>query len=159
MRANMGHWPVMPTVYKDVIELDHKIASFRLYPVTGKARAGETLLAVLADELHSWVMESQRRLWDEMIIPPTQVEGVRWIASYAGFLGEGELLKEILGLQTCRAKKSANPCRFIITITPCFWPSLTRGEVSWRMPWITPEYISQIRESERENTFQAIISK
>ncbi len=81
-------------VYKDVIELDQG-SIITAIPFDWRGASGGNYSAVIFDELHTYTSEQHRRLYDELIIPPTQPEGVRWIASYAGFLGESILLKEI----------------------------------------------------------------
>jgi hypothetical protein len=141
-------------VYRDIIELDnHSI--IQAIPADWKGAAGGNYSCVIFDELHAWVYEWQRRLFDELVIPPTQPGGVRWIASYAGWEGESLLLKELWdrallgerlpGDLPIYQNKAASMLAFIDT-----------GPDSWRMPWMTPEYISETQQSERPNTFRRI---
>jgi hypothetical protein len=141
-------------VYKDVIELDNKSLITAL-PNDWQGAAGGNYSCVLVDEAHAWVYENQRRLFDEMVIPPTQPGGVRWIASYAGWEGESLLLKEwwdralvgdrLKGDLPIYHNKAASLLAFIDT-----------GPTSWRMPWMTKQYIEETRESERPNTFRRL---
>jgi hypothetical protein len=141
-------------IYKDTIELDtHSI--IQAIPTDWKGAAGGNYSAVIFDELHAWTFEGQRRLFDELVIPPTVKTGVRWIASYAGWEGESLLLKEwwdraLLGEKVNESlpifyNKAASLLAFVDT-----------GDSSWRMPWMTPEYIAETKESERPNTFRRI---
>ncbi len=141
-------------VYKDVIELDNH-STILAMPNDWQGAAGGNYSCVIFDELHAWIHEGQRRLFDEMVIPPTQPNGVRWIASYAGWEGESMLLKEwwdraLLGEKISRElpiyfNSKASLLAFVDT-----------GEKSWRMPWMTPEYIEETQQSERPNTFRRI---
>src|SRR5512139_2326245 len=78
-------------VYRDVIELENK-SVIQALTNDWQGAAGGNPSCVVFDELHAWLYESSRRLFDEMLIPPTRPNGVRWIASYAGFVGESDLL-------------------------------------------------------------------
>jgi hypothetical protein len=137
-----------------VIQLDNS-SIIQAMPSDWRGAAGGNYSAVIFDELHSWVYESNRRLFDELVIPPTQPDGVRWIASYAGWEGESVLLREwwdkalagerMLGELPIYKNDEANLLAFIDT-----------GPESWRMPWMTQEYIKQTQASERPNTFRRI---
>ncbi len=47
------------------------------------------------DELWAYTSESARRLWDELTPVPTRKISMRFIATYAGFEGESDLLQEL----------------------------------------------------------------
>jgi hypothetical protein len=47
------------------------------------------------DELWAYTSESARRLWDELTPVPTRKISMRFIATYAGFEGESDLLTEL----------------------------------------------------------------
>ncbi len=93
MRAKMDRCQDHAKVYRDVIELDNK-RIIQALPMDWQGAAGGNYACCIFDELHGYIYESQRRLFDELLPPPTQPDAVRWIASYAGFLGESELLKK-----------------------------------------------------------------
>jgi phage terminase large subunit-like protein len=59
----------------------------------GMAGANPTISVF--DELWGFVLESGRRLWDEMIPPPTRKISCRLVVTYAGFSGESVLLEEL----------------------------------------------------------------
>ena len=59
----------------------------------GEAGANPGL--TLWDELWAYSSENSRRLWDELTPSPTRQNSLRFIATYAGFEGESELLWEL----------------------------------------------------------------
>lgn len=138
-------------VYRDVIELDQG-STITALPFDWKGAAGSNHSCVILDELHTYTFENQRRLFDELIIPPTISAGVRWIASYAGFEGESLLLREIWdrALQGEQLQDSPPVYR---NRGAGLLAMIDQGAESWRMPWSTPEYMAQVRASERPNTY------
>jgi phage terminase large subunit-like protein len=57
--------------------------------------AGGNQCAAIFDELWAYVSERSRRLWDEMVPPPTRKIACRLTVTYAGFEGESLLLEEL----------------------------------------------------------------
>jgi len=57
--------------------------------------AGSNPNLSLFDELWGFTSEGARRLFDEMTPPPTRENAMRVITTYAGFVGESELLEDI----------------------------------------------------------------
>jgi phage terminase large subunit-like protein len=101
------------------------------------------------DELWAYTSERSRRLWDELVPPPTRKIACRLTVTYAGFEGESALLEELCkrGLQQ-----------------PELGPSLLAGDgllMFWShepiAPWQTPEWIEQMRRSLRPNQFLRMI--
>jgi hypothetical protein len=155
-RYAIEHGPLVghARCFKDVIELNNR-SLITAIPADWQGAAGGNFYAVIFDELHAWVYETQRRLFDEMIIPPTQPHGVRWMSSYAGWLGESNLLKEWWDRGLAGAKMSddlpifyAEPASLLAFVDT--------GPDSWRMPWMSDKYIQEIKTSERPNTFRRI---
>ena len=58
------------------------------------AAGGNQNIAVF-DELWAYTSERSRRLWDEMVPPPTRKIACRLTVTYAGFEGESQLLEEL----------------------------------------------------------------
>ncbi len=141
-------------VYKDVIELDNH-SVIQAYGNDWKGAAGGNYPCVVFDELHVYTYENQRRLFDEMVIPPTVKHGVRWMATYAGFEGESNLLREWWNLALV-GKSIHHDLPIYSNNGAGLLSFVDVGEASWRMPWITPEYIAQTRTSERPNTFRRL---
>ena len=83
-----------------------KITSNRIeFPATGAtitavasdyagAAGGNPTIGIF-DELWGYTSERSRRLWDEMVPPPTRKTACRLTVTYAGFEGESELLEEL----------------------------------------------------------------
>ena len=112
--------------------------------------AGSNAHFVCFDELWAFTTESSRRLFDEMVPPPTRRVAARLTTTYAGFEGESELLE---GLYK-RGKKGKRIA-----------PGLTSGKgiiMAWHhepiAPWQTPEWIEQMREQLRPNAFIRMIT-
>jgi hypothetical protein len=90
-----------------------KITQSRIeFPKIGKASitaigtdyagaAGANPVISAFDELWAYTSERSRRLWDEMVPPPTRQRACRLTTTYAGFDGESALLEELYkrGLQ------------------------------------------------------------
>src|SRR5439155_8631643 len=56
--------------------------------------AGANPTITVFDELWAYTSERSRRLWDEMVPPPTRMITTRLTVTYAGFEGESELLEQ-----------------------------------------------------------------
>lgn len=138
-------------VYKDVIELDNG-STIQAISSDWKGSAGGNYSGVIFDELHTYTTELQRRIYDELVIPPTQPDGVRWISTYAGFLGESNLLKEIWD-KALTGERLPGELPIYHLPDAAFLALIDQGETSWRMPWSTPEYMRSVRETERPNTY------
>lgn len=112
--------------------------------------AGSNPNFVCGDEIWGFTSERQHRLWDECLPSPTRRASARLVTSYAGFVGESELLENLYkrGLQ---GKQIA--------------PSLYRQRgllMAWHRepvaPWQTPEWVEQMRATLRPNQFLRMIS-
>ena len=57
--------------------------------------AGANPVVSSFDELWAFTSERSRRLWDEMVPPPTRKVACRLTTTYAGFSGESQLLEEL----------------------------------------------------------------
>jgi hypothetical protein len=95
------------------------------------------------DELWGYTSERSRRLWDEMVPPPTRKIAARLTVSYAGFAGESVLLEEIY-------KRGM--------ALPEIAPSLHAGDgllMAWHTkpiaPWQTESWLAEMRRSLRPN--------
>jgi phage terminase large subunit-like protein len=101
------------------------------------------------DELWAYTSERSRRLWDEMVPPPTRKVALRLTTTYAGFEGESTLLEELRK----RGHKQ-----------PLVGPDLHAGAgllMFWShrpiAPWQTPEWIEQMRGQLRPAAFLRMI--
>jgi hypothetical protein len=101
------------------------------------------------DELWAYSSERARRLFDEMIPPPTRKIACRLTVTYAGFEGESTLLEE---LYKCGMKQ------------PEVAPSLHAGDgilMAWHhepiAPWQTEAWLAEMRRSLRPNQYLRMI--
>jgi phage terminase large subunit-like protein len=112
------------------------------------AAGGNPTISVF-DELWAYTSERSRRLWDELVPPPTRKIACRLTVTYAGFEGESVLLEELYrrGLSL-----------------PCVGDSLYAGGgllMAWHhepiAPWQTLEWLEQMRGQLRPNAFLRMI--
>src|SRR5262249_42056291 len=82
-------------VLRDKIEF--KSTGATIIPLGGDyaGAAGANPVITVFDELWAYASERARRLFDEMVPPPTRKIACRLTVTYAGFEGEGELLQEL----------------------------------------------------------------
>jgi phage terminase large subunit-like protein len=111
--------------------------------------AGANPVITTFDELWGYTSERSRRLWDEMVPPPTRKIACRLTVSYAGFSGESQLLEEIY-------KRGM--------ALPEVAPSLRAGDgllIAWHTepiaPWQTESWLADMRRSLRPNAFLRMI--
>jgi hypothetical protein len=111
--------------------------------------AGSNANIAVFDELWGYTSERSRRLWDEMIPPPTRKIACRLTTTYAGFEGESTLLEEL------RKRGLAQPL---------VGRDLHAGDgllMAWHhepvAPWQTAAWIEQMRSQMRPNAFLRMI--
>lgn len=115
----------------------------------------------LWSELWAYKGERLTRLWEEMLPPPTRKFSMRWVESYAGFIGENLLFQGIY-LSCFTDFKESNLQDRVIKL----WKDLPVYEIDehilvyWshdhRMPWQTPKYYKQERATCRPTTFKRL---
>lgn len=111
----------------------------------------------LWSELWAYKTERLNRLWEEMTPPPTRKFRMRWVETYAGFIGESLLLQSLyLRIFKDFTEKELQPG--VVKI----WPDLPVYElgstlVYWshdhRMPWQTESYYDDQRADLRVQAF------
>jgi phage terminase large subunit-like protein len=111
--------------------------------------AGANPVISTFDELWAYTSENSRRLWDEMVPPPTRKIACRLTVTYAGFSGESVLLEEL------QKRGLAQP-----EVGPC----LHAGDgilLAWHHepipPWQTEAWLAEMRRSLRPNQFLRMI--
>ena len=111
--------------------------------------AGSNPTITVFDEAWAYTSERSRRLFDELVPPPTRQMACRLTVTYAGFEGESALLEELYrrGLQQSEVG-----------------PGLYAGDgilMSWQhgliAPWQTESWLEQMRRSLRANQFLRMI--
>jgi len=152
--VNNGPLGAHARIFKNTIEFNNG-SIIEAVPVHWQSIAGGNNRAVIFDELHAYVNEGQERFFDELVIPPTQPDGVRWIASYAGWLGESNLLKTWWDLALEGEQISFDPPIYrndeasLIAL-------IDTGKDAWRMPWMTEGYMREVRATERPNSYRRL---
>src|SRR3990167_3221855 len=145
-------------VYTDVIEFSNK-STITALPQDWRGAAGGNYACVVFDELWTYTLENQRRMFDELIIPPTAAAGVRWISTYAGFLGESLLLWDIWQRALAGELVQDDPPAYHNKDAGLL-ALIDQGERAWRMPWSTGEagrrFMQQTQAAERPTTWQRI---
>lgn len=121
--------------------------------------AGGNYGLTLWSELWAMTSEARKRLWEEMTPVPTRRYSIRWVETYAGFLGESDLLWNLY----CQAFKEGDEGAPLgqkipgLEDLPCQYIPGSRLLVYWnhepRMPWQTQEYYEQQRADLRPNAF------
>jgi phage terminase large subunit-like protein len=113
----------------------------------GAAGANPTISTF--DELWGYTSERSRRLWDEMVPPPTRKITCRLTTTYAGFEGESVLLEELYKRGLAQ---------------PEIGPGLYAGDgilMSWQhgpiAPWQTEAWLAEMRRSLRPNAYLRLI--
>jgi phage terminase large subunit-like protein len=111
--------------------------------------AGANPTITVFDELWAYTSERSRRLWDEMVPPPTRHVTTRLTTTYAGFEGESELLEALYkrGLQGEEIATSLYQQPGLLM----FWSHVPVA------PWQTPEWLEQMRGQLRPNAFLRMI--
>lgn len=111
--------------------------------------AGANPVITVFDELWAYTSERSRRLWDELVPPPTRKIAARLTVSYAGYEGESTLLEELYA----RGMKQ-----------PEIAPSLRAGDgilMAWHhepiAPWQTEAWLAEMRRSLRPNQYLRMI--
>ncbi|MDI3561292.1 terminase TerL endonuclease subunit [Bradyrhizobium sp. Arg816] len=124
-------------------------ASIKAIASDAAGAAGANPVISVGDELWGFTTESSRRLWDELVPPPTRRAAWRLVTTYAGYSGESLLLEELYKAGTAQ---------------PLIGPDLYAGEgrlTFWThkpvAPWQDDRWLAQMRSSMRPNAFARII--
>ena len=101
------------------------------------------------DELWGYVSERSRRLWDELIPPPTRKIACRLTTTYAGFENESQLLEELYrrGLQQPLVGTDLYGGDGLLM----FW---SHGPIA---PWQDERWLAEMRRSLRPNAYARMI--
>ena len=124
-------------------------ATITAIPADYASAAGANQNIAVFDELWAYASERARRLFDELVPPPTKQIACRLTVTYAGFSGEGELLEELYA----RGIKQ-----------PEVAPNLHAGDgilMAWHhdpvAPWQTDTWLADMQKSLRPNQYQRMI--
>jgi hypothetical protein len=148
--------------YRDWIGFSNG-ATIQAFPMDYKGASGGEPICTVFDELHTYSWESERRLYDEMIIPISLPYGIRWVASYAGYTGESILLREVWDRVEAGELQEGwpEPLRVYHNDEAGWWGTITQGEASYQLvPWGQGErgerYLQEARDSERPLSYRRL---
>lgn len=133
------------TVTANRIEFSEPRATIAAIASDAAGAAGSNACVATFDELWGYVSERSRRLWDEMIPPPTRKLACRLTTTYAGYEGESELLEELYkkGLrqqQIASDLYAGDGLLMLWSHTPV-------------APWQTAAWLEQMRSQHRPNAY------
>jgi phage terminase large subunit-like protein len=111
--------------------------------------AGANPTFTVFDEPWAYTSERSRRLFDEMVPPPTRKIAARLCVSYAGFSGESELLEGLY--KRGMAGEQPAPDLYAAGGLLMFWTH------RFTAPWQTPEWREQMREQLRPNQYLRLV--
>jgi hypothetical protein len=136
-------------ITQDKITFPGLNATITAIPSNFATAAGGNQNIAVFDELWAFTSERSRRLWDEMVPPPTRKIACRLVVTYAGFEGESLLLQELYkrGLRQ-----------------PVVGADLYAGDgllMFWShapvAPWQTEAWLAEMRRSLRPNAYARMI--
>jgi phage terminase large subunit-like protein len=138
-----------PRITSDKITFPEIGATITAIPSDYAGAAGGNPVISCFDELWAYNSEASRRLWDELVPPPTRKIACRLTVTYAGFDGESALLEELYkrGLQQPQIDTDLYAGNGLLM----FWSHQPIA------PWQTPEWIEQMRGQLRPNAFLRMI--
>lgn len=124
-------------------------ATITAIPSNYASAAGSNQTLAIFDELWAYCSERSRRLFDELVPPPTRKMACRLTVTYAGFEGESDLLEELYkrGLLQSEVARDLHAGDGILM----FW---SHEPVA---PWQTAEWVDEMRRSLRPNQFLRMI--
>ncbi|HEY2922941.1 MAG TPA: hypothetical protein VGK77_28515, partial [Candidatus Binatia bacterium] len=109
------------------------------------------------DELWTYTSESSRRLWEELTPVPTRKNSIRFIATYAGFEGESELLMDLYKQVVGKDEHPEGQGERIHPDLPIYANREARIFAYWdhepRMPWQTQSYYDAQKKTLRPGTY------
>jgi hypothetical protein len=119
--------------------------------------AGSNANLVTFDELWAFTSERSRRLWDEMVPPPTRKVTCRLVVTYAGFTDESTLLEDLhkrglaLDAHEQPTAEQIAPDLYRVPGMLTYWTHTPPA------PWQTPEWLEEMRRTLRPNAFLRMI--
>ena len=151
-----------PVSYKSVIRNPSAFGdngtNVKAITVNYEKEAGSNQGLSLWSELWAYKSERLSRLWEEMTPPPTRRFSMRWVETYAGYIGESKLLQDLY-LSCFKDFEESDLQDRVIKL----WDDLPVYEVNehmlifWdhkhRMPWQTEKYYESQRDTMRYNAY------
>ena len=126
-------------------------------PVDPTGEAGANPTGTFFSEMWGFRLQAKERLWSEFTIPPTRFgRAIRWVESYAGYVGESPILEQLYD----QGVNEGRPYGGDLSDLPVYVNERARLFCYWdhepRMAWQTPEYYEAEAALLTESEFQRI---
>ena len=125
-------------------------------PVDPTGEAGANPTGTFWSEMWGFRLSAKERLWTEFTIPPTRFgRAIRYVESYAGYVGESPVLEQLYDQGVNQGRRHPAFPELPVYINDrarlfCYWDHTPR------MVWQTPEYYEAEAAILTENEFQRI---
>ncbi len=112
-------------------------------PVDPTGEAGAQPTGSFWSEMWGFRLSAKERLWTEFTIPPTRFgQAIRWVESYAGYIGESPVLEQLYHQGVVEGQPHPAFPDLPVYVNEragifCYW------DTEPRMIWQTPEYYAQ----------------
>ena len=110
-------------------------------PVDPTGEAGANPTGTFFSEMWGFRLQAKERLWSEFTIPPTRFgRAIRWVESYAGYVGESPILEQLYDQGVNEGRPYGGDLSDLSVYVNerarlfCYW------DHEPRMAWQTPEY-------------------
>jgi hypothetical protein len=124
-------------------------------PCDAAGESGAEPLATIWSELWGFNSQSKRKLWTELTVPPTKFgRAICWVESYAGFIGESDILWQLYENGQSGVPHPDFP-DLPVTVNEKA-AQFTYWDTEPRMVWQTPEYYRQEAEKHSPVEFNRI---
>jgi phage terminase large subunit-like protein len=125
-------------------------------PVDPTGEAGANPTGTFWSEMWGFRLSAKERLWTEFTIPPTRFgRAIRWVESYAGYVGESPVLEQLYDQGVNQGRRHPRFPDLPVYINDrarlfCYWDHTPR------MVWQTPEYYQAERATLTEDEFRRV---
>jgi phage terminase large subunit-like protein len=151
-----------PFLHEQVLSLTGNLVTLRngttilAIPNDASGEAGSNHGLTCWDEIWGFVSERNRRLWDELCPVPTRLNSIRFVSTYAGFVGESTLLEEIYSQVFTEVGEVREGVKRPLGVRlPCYavGDTFLYWDHEARMPWQTASYYESQKRQLRPYTF------
>lgn len=139
----------LATSTKDRITFEHNGAVIQALANDYAGAAGANPSLTVFDELWGYTSERSHRLWDEMVPSPARLISARFTVTYAGFVGESDLLEGLY--------EQAMAGEVVATDLRTSPGMLTYWTHELRAPWQTEAWRASVQRQLRPTAYQRLI--
>lgn len=125
-------------------------------PCNPEGEAGAEPLMTIWSEMWGYAQQHKERLWSEMTIPPTLYGyALRWVESYAGYVGESIVLEKLYDVGVNHGKRHPHFPDVPVYVNESA-AQLTLWSHEPKQPWQTPAYYAAEEQLLSPNEFRRI---